>query len=205
MIKSKIYDGSGNNTAACVIDNALVVTQAPFPPTVGSRIRLVNQPFMDAAGNEDMNIDGATTPTNFYVQAGNGSNLYITKIVVTVGYGTSGELFEFADGGAALTNGIFVHYDDGLGGEVEIVNAKSNLSFQRSALQSSNTNWEARGFAALNDYGYFVAINLSEAMPPYGIELDAGTNQRLVATIRDDLSVTVDLLQMRAIGFERFI
>jgi hypothetical protein len=41
-------------------------------------------------------------------------------------------------------------------------------------------------------------------MPPFGIKLDAGTNHKLTATIRDNVGTDADTFNILARGFDRF-
>jgi len=41
-------------------------------------------------------------------------------------------------------------------------------------------------------------------MPPYGVKLDAGTTQRLVFAIRDDITAETDAFNAICYGFDRF-
>jgi len=201
MIKSLITDPR-NKEQAFIDQNSLYTAEIGCPPLIVQKKRIYSQFLETAAGSNDMGIDGSTTAVEFFVQAPQNADLYITAISIVIGYGTSAQLWEFADANAALTNGVQIYYEDARGDIVEIANPKTNLAFLRFNLSTSNTNWESRGFTVLNDYGYFTAVNLLELMPPYGIKLDMGTSEKLAALVRDDCT-DADLFNIRVFGFER--
>lgn len=68
----------------------------------------------------------------------------------------------------------------------------------------NTTSWEVRHVSATNDYGYFLPIKLFEYLPPLGIKLDAGTTQRIVFQIRDNVGAAADTFNAIAYGFDRF-
>jgi len=183
-------------------DNHPIITASGYPPLIKQKVKIFSQFFLNGTSN-DLGIDGSVAESEFCINADEDNDIYLTRITFILGYGGSGEMYEFADSGAALTNGVKVFYFDSFGDEVTIMNPKANLSFMRaSGIPVTNTNWETRGFAARGDYGYFVNISLTDLMPPYGIKLDRGTKQRACIIIRDDCT-DADLFNCNAFGFER--
>jgi len=157
-----------------------------------------------AGGTSEMGVDGSVTPVEYCIFADSKNDRYITSLSFIFGYGSAAEGYEFVDSGAALINGVKVSYFDTVGDEVVIMNPKANVSFMRSSGSSISTvDWEARGFAASGDYGFFVNIDLIDIMPMLGVKLDRGTNQRFCVIIRDDCT-DADLFNCQAFGFERF-
>jgi len=156
-------------------------------------------------GTSEMGVTGTlAVPIDYYVEADEDNDIYITRISFILGYGTSAQGWEFADANTVLVNGVQVFYEDTEGNQITIINPKNNYSFHRASNSPiSTTAWEARGFWAAGDFGYFVNVSLKDIMPPYGIKLDRGTNQRLTVRIRDNCS-DADLFNCRAFGFERF-
>jgi len=208
MLKTRIVDGNGTDKQASVLATGeLLVSTYQSPPLLSQKTKIFSQDFTDdgtATGSNDLGIDGSGTAVDFYIPASETNDIYITKITFIFGYGASAEAFEFADSGAQVTNGVKISYLDTNSVETVIANPKANYGFmQLSGQPISTTNWEARGFAATGDYGYFVNIFIKDLMPPYGVKLDRGTQQRMTITIRDDCS-DADLFNCWAIGFERF-
>ena len=187
-------------------DNCLSVSDCGAPPFGKQKTIIFSQMFTDdglKTGSNDLGIDGSVNPVEFEIPASNNADRYLTRITFLLGYGTSAEMYEFADSGGALTNGVKVSYFNSHGGEVVIMTPRANLSFMRaSGMPVINTNWETRGFAAAGDYGFFVNISLADIMPPYGIKLDKGTNQRACVIIQDDCT-DADLFNCQSFGFER--
>jgi len=187
-------------------DNCLSVVDCGAPPLGAQKTMVFSQKLTTTgltSGSDDMGIDGSVAPVDFHIPASEDDDRYITRLSFIIGYGSSSDLFVFADAAAALTNGVRVYYINSYSDGVTIMNPKANYSFMRaSGIPVTNTNWETRGFAAAGDYGFFINIDLSQIMPPYGIKLDKGTKQKLCVTIRDNCS-DADLFNCQAFGFER--
>jgi len=203
----KFFQSDSKGEPAKFEDGMQVVTLFTCPPLFPQLNRVFSQKFTTdgtSTGTSEMGVDGSVTPVEYYIPANEDDDRYITRISFILGYGSSAEAYEFADSGAALTNGIKISYFDTHGDEVTIMNPKANYSFMRaSGAYISIDNWEARGFAATGDYGYFVNIDLTVIMPPFGVKIDRGTNQRMSLLIRDDCRAA-DLFNCQSFGFERF-
>ena len=205
-VKSRLLDGGGTGREALVDDqNGLVVSLLACPPLVQQKNRVFRAYFMNAAGSEDMGVDGST-PVDFFIPASDAADLYITRVDVLVGYGASAYPFEWADSGGALANGHRFFYDRETE-QVDIHDAvQRNSDLMRLFVaEMLPTAWEIRGLGAGNDYGYVGSIDLLGMMPPYGVKLDLGSSQRLVWQIRDDLTGHTDTFNAVAYGFERFL
>ena len=205
MIRILLFGGAGG-PAKVSDDGCLSVADCGAPPLTKQKVRIFSQMLTvdgTKTGSNDLGVDGSVTPVEYYVPADPDADRYITRITFLMGYGASAEMYEFADSGAALTNGVKVSYFDSQGDEITIMTPKANVSFMRaSGIPVTNTNWETRGFAAAGDFGFFVNIDLAQIMPRYGIKLDRGTKQRLSLLIQDDCR-DADLFNCNAFGFER--
>jgi len=201
-----IKDGKGGKAKAAVtLDNELVVISSPHPPFASQKVRPFRQ-YMTvdgtSSGSNDMGVDGSVTNVEFYIPAVSGYDRYITAISIIVGYGTSAQPFNFADG-AALTNGCQLFYSSLLG-KVDIHEGiKSNQDMFRLTDDPVTSLWEIRGVNATNDYGYFVNADLKTISSQYGIKLDEGSTQRIVMSIKDN-ATAADSFNIIAYGFERF-
>lgn len=192
----------GGHTVRVVNGGELLVTATQDPPLLPKKSNAYSVFFLDATGSNDMGVNGSVTPVDFYISASDEATRFIKRISFAFGYGSSAESYEFADSGAALTNGVRIWYKNDNGDMIDIANPKANLSFMRGASGGiSTTNWQARGFAAAGDYGYFVNWDLC-GLTPGGIQLDKGSKQRMIITIRDDCT-DADLFNCKAFGFER--
>jgi len=207
MLKSVVTDGGGTDKAARVLsDNELLVGAASCPPLLPQKNRVFGQNFtVDglSSGSDDLGVDGSATAVPYWIPADEDDDRYITKVSFIMGYGTSAQMWEFADANTALTNGVKLAYDGGDNVEHEILNFKANYHFFSASDAGVTADWEDRGFAATGDYGYYVNINLAAIMPIYGIKLDRGSTQRVTITIRDDCT-DADLFICKALGFDRF-
>ena len=205
-ISVDIKDGKGGkNSAKVTDDNEILVVQSPYPPFSPQKIRPFRQ-YMTLNGlfngSNDMSVDGSVTNVEFYIPAVEGYDRYITSINILVGYGTSAQPYQFADG-AALTNGCKIQYSS-LRGNVDIHEGiKSNQDMFRLTDDPITSLWELRGINALNDYGYLVALDLTVISSEYGIKLDEGTSQKISMIIKDDCRAA-DSFNIITYGFERF-
>lgn len=198
--------GDGGREAFVTSLGELLVTSSTVPPLVEQKSRPFRQYFTDnglASGSNDMGVDGSVTEREFYIAADEFDDRYITNINIIIGYGASSSPFRWCDG-TALTNGTQFFYQSSRG-EVEIHDGiKSNQDMFRLSHDPIRTSWEVRGVDALNDYGYFINIDLENYMPPYGVKLDRGTGQRLGFRIRDNVGSAADSFNAIAYGFDRF-
>ena len=201
-----IKDGKGGKAKAAVTENnELVVIQAPYPPFSPQKVRPFRQ-YMTidglATGSKDMGVDGSVTNVEFFIPAIEGFDRYITAINILIGYGTSAQPFQFADG-AALTNGCNIRYLS-LQGSVDIHEGiKSNQDMFRLTDDPITSLWEIRGINATNDYGYLIGADLTTIGSLNGIKLDEGTTQKISMIIKDDCT-NADSFNIITYGFERF-
>ena len=201
-----IRDAFTKYAAHVTKQHQLLVIDAGYPALKPQKTQLFRQ-YMTvdglSSGSNDMGIDGSSTNVDFYVEADPDNDRYITNIGFIVGYGTSAQPFQFADA-AALSNGIQIFYETATRGAIDLhEGVKSNQDFFRLSHQRVDANWEVRGVSAINDYGYFINIDLDEFMPPHGLKLDRGTRQRFVACVKDDCT-NADNFSAIAYGFDRF-
>jgi len=182
------------------------VIAAPYPPLGEQKV----QPFRQyltadgtSTGSTDMGIDGSVTNTDFWIPADAENDRYITSLNFLIGYASSGQPFEWADG-TALTNGSRLYYEN-RHGEHDIHQAiKTNEDMFRLTFSRVEANWELRHVLQANDYGYFISLDLTKMGLPFGIKLDAGSSQRLVCCIRDNAGTSALKFDIIGYGFERF-
>jgi len=209
MIKSQIQDGLGTGQRVQVTDdNELVVVQSTSPPLAPQKTQIFTQYLTDdglSSGSNDMGIDGTVTPTTFFIPTDRDNDRYITQLSFVLGYSTTGGLWEFADSGADLTNGVVINYIDNTGIETEIVTILDNSDLLRISKMDGIVydNWELRNLGAIADYGLLAVVNLGDIVKPYGIQLTRGTRQQLSIKITDDVT-SATTFNCRAIGFERY-
>lgn len=202
-----LTDGTGSGLKQRINDdNAAYTTQIPYPPLIKQKTQPFKQFLTDdglATGSNDMGIDGSTTVTDFFIPADNEDDRYVTELNFLIGYGGSAQPYQFADG-AALATGIRIFYTNEQGEKDIAISLKANQDLLRLRKTGVDTNWELRGINTLNDYGFFFTIDLTRFSPVYGIKLDAGSSQKLIVRIQDNVGATADALNAEAIGFDRF-
>ena len=211
-IKNRIEDGKGTgNEVQVTSEKALLITEFPSPPLLPQKSKVFRQFLTDdglSTGNYGLNVNGSVVTQNFYIQADEDDDRYLTQLNAIVGYGGASILADWCDSGAALTTGFELYYEDTEGNHIHIHDAiQTNGDLIRMGTVGITGTWEIRNFLAANDYGYIVTIPLSSFMPPYGIKLDRGTNQRVVIDVRDDnrtATTGCDVMNMIAYGFNRF-
>lgn len=205
MVHSQIIDGNGSKRAAHVNDDGVAISQIPYPPMVQVKSRIFVQKFTldgTADGDNDMLVDGSTTPVEFYIPAANDVDRWISYInFVIADEGAS--LKEFG-GITALTNGCQLFYSDIQKTVMVGDDLKTNWDFMRMALyQTPIPEIKPQKDVEGKVDAYTPCINFKEFMPPYGIKLDAGSRQKLTIKIRDNVS-GIDSFNAVAYGFERF-
>ena len=206
MLGFQLFGSNAKKAVGVTDDLELRTSPTPYPPLVEQKV----QPFRQyltadgtAAGSNDMGVDGSVTNQSFYIPANGDKDRYITTLSFIVGYGTSGQPNQWADG-TALSNGSRLYYEN-RNGEADIHEAlKSNQDMFRLSFNMIPTTWEVRHVNATNDYGYFISFELTKLGLPFGIKLDGGTTQRLIMTIRDNAGAAADSFNCIGYGFERF-
>ncbi len=210
-LKVEIIDGAGKGNSTFVLPTGFICVQPTFePPLTDQKIKPFRQYLTNgggAADSNDMIVDGGTTNVNFWVPADQTDDRYITVLSVVIA--DAGNFAQNAFGAlSALTNGCRLFYERASGEEIDIHDAlKTNFDFTRLALGRPAFGAAATVFRGTNLIGTAEAmlpvVDLKEFMPPFGIKLDKGTNQRLVLTVKDALAglTTFDII---AYGFDRF-
>lgn len=204
-IKTHIV-GADNDTSVQVTQNReLVVNVSHDPVMQPSRRKPFRQYFTDtglSTGSNDMGVDGSVTNVDFWIPADHDNDRYISHISIIVGYATTGQPNEWADG-AALTNGIQLFFDQQIGAIDLHEGIKNNQDLFRLDNNTISATWEVRHVNATNDYGYFINFDLTRFAHPFGIKLDRGTTQRLAFCVKDNASAAVSFNAI-ASGFDRF-
>lgn len=206
----KIEDGKGGGGRVAVEDNSLITVTQPHPPMGTSKTYLFRQNMTTdgtATGTSSMKVLGTlAAPVKFYIPAGKDDDRYITAISFVIA-GAGATLSEFSTI-AALTNGCKLYYERANGQRVIHDALKSNFDFVRLCVGTPAFGSGADAFRAINVIGtseaYIPVLHLSHIIPPYGIKLDAGSNQRLVLEVRDDLT-SASIIGFDAVcyGFDR--
>ncbi len=203
---AKVEIGDGDTEVGVTKDQELLVSVSPYPAIREVKAR----PFrkfltVDGAvgGSNDMGIDGSSTNVDFAILASSTDDRYLTSLSILVGYGTSGQPNQWANG-TALSNGMKLFYESIRGEVVLHEGIKSNQDMFRLYFGLIPTNWEVRHVNANNDFGYMFGMDMEKITPQFGVKLDAGSNQRLVMRVRDNAGTDADSFNVIAYGFDRF-
>lgn len=203
-------DPASGRKAKVLLEHDLFVNVNPSPPLLPQKCRILRQ-FLTLDGTKTGTFDmqtaaSITAPITFFIEADDTRDRYITQLNILI-QDASMVLNKF---GAitALTNGCRLFYEDTEGDEVDLDNAlKSNFDFLRlcSGNPANPDSWISIKVTSGggSDQGMFMVLDLTKIMPPFGIKLDRGTNQKLVLEVRDD-TTGVDGFNVIAMGFERF-
>ncbi len=210
MIKAKII-GSGPERTEVDVEKsgAMSVVERPFPPFgVMQNVRPFRQFLTDdgtPTGSEDMLVDGSVTPVDFFVEAPQDADLYVTRLsFIVVDQNASLNTFGNIP---ALTNGCRLFYTDELG-EVVIAEAlQTNFDIVRlgsglpsfgdgtTAFIANNVDFISEGIIPILDFKDTFGFR-------WGLELRNGSRQRLVLTIQDDIT-GIDAMDVIVYGFLR--
>ena len=168
-------------------EEAVIGTPLPF-----------RQYFTDdgySTGDNDMKVDGSTTPQTFFIQAEQERDIYIGRISMVIA-DASAVLNKFGNL-TALTNGVLFEWkSQDLGDTVIHEGLKSNFDFVRLGGGKPAFGDGAGAFRANNvsgtSEGYIPQLDFSEVFGmPWGVRLRRGTTDKLIFTIRDDVTGVV--------------
>jgi hypothetical protein len=206
MIDVSIRDSKNNRMVGVTDDNKLLVANSPYPLDEPQTIRPFRQNLTSdgiATGPADMKVVGTlANPILFWVPSSNDYDRYILNITVTVA-GASPALYQFGTI-TALTNGCQLYYLQASGVPVMYHPAlKTNFDIVRVGGDNQAGIVLDKALSATIGV-YMVTIKLNEIMPPYGLKLEKGSPQRLIMSIRDDLTPAgVAEFKARVSGFEK--
>lgn len=199
MLKTVISDGDGGTHKLKVQpEGTLNVVVHPHPP---QGEQLIADPFRQymtddgsSSGSNDMTVDGSTNAADFYVKASEDYDIYIKSISVVIGDGGTPALNKYG-ALSALTNGVqwcLFNQDVGL---YELHDGiKTNLEFIRigvdtAAIGDSTTAFLADVSGGGTEKSYLPTIDIAETFGlRYGVRLRKGTTDKLLFTVRDDLT-----------------
>ena len=207
MIDVKIKDGSGGGHSAKVdYTNRLHVQNHNLPAFGGpEEVCLYRSYFKNSAGSNVMKVDGSTTNVDFTIT----SDQLKDRIISTISFVIADSASDLSKFGAitALTNGVFFFFE-GCHGPTTIHEAlKTNWDFVRLSGGNPPFGNAIAAFRALNVEGqadaYIPVIDFKRIFGlPFGLRLSAGSSQRLVLRVKDNLT-GVDSFNAIAYGFDR--
>jgi len=189
-------------------DGAAMVVVHPHPPRNGldnSGISPFRQYMKNSAGASDMRVNGATTNVEFYIEADDDFDTYIKSVSVVIGDASA--LLSSFGGIAALSNGVlFTHETIDLGTTIIHDALKTNFNFIRLSLGNPSfgdgVNAFLAGKVAGTSEAYLPVINFTDIFGlPWGLRLRKGTKDRLVFTVRDNITA-IDQFDAIAYGLK---
>lgn len=192
-------------------ENSLLVTSDGIPPFEPQHINIFRQYLTNdgtKTGSNDMLVNGSVNAQDFYVQADEENDRYITTLSFVIADTGNFNMREFANIGLPLTNGCRLFYNS-IRGEVDIHDSlQSNFDFIRLGFGEPAFGSAANTFRGTNFVGTAEAImpivDLKRMLPPFGIKLDAKSNQRLTLRVQDNISAGIVAFDCIAYGFNRF-
>jgi hypothetical protein len=195
-LPAKIIDGYGEgNYLRIGHEGEASVVVHGHPPEEERIIALpYRQRLANSAGSTDMTVDGSATAVQFFVSASQTYNIYIASLSWIIGDGGSPALNKY---GAltALTNGVRVDYVTEDLGTFEMHDGiKTNLEAIRfgvdtGAIGTGGDAYLADVSGGGTEKSYLPSVDFRETFGlPYGLRLRKETNDKLVFTVRDDLT-----------------
>jgi len=211
MMEVHIKDGvnNGQNLQVDELGNAYTITNQ-FPPRIIKTQGKIFRSYMkDSAASSDMKVVAtAAAPHDFYISGSTIADRYITSVSFVIA-DAGATLTEFG-AVAALANGCKMFYEDESQGDVVIHEGlTSNWDFVRLSQGNPAFGTAADVFRAKN------VLGISDAYTPvldfrkifgltYGIQIAAGSTNRLIVRIQDTTS-GVDAFNAIAYGFDRLV
>lgn len=209
MIGFKIFDGFGTGKGAKVTEEGnLNVVVHPHPPFGETKVALpYRQKFADSSGVTNMNVDGSVTEQEFYIQAEQARDVHVNSLSIRIADGGTPTLNKFGSI-AELTNGIKWEWVTSDLGVVELHEGiTTNLEMVRtghktSAIGTGTDAYLADVSGGGSDKAYLPIIDISEQFGmPWGMKLRKGTEDKMVFTVRDDLTA-VSIVDIIAYGIQ---
>jgi len=153
-----------------------------------------------------MRVDGSTTNVEFYIAAEKDKDKYVKTVSIVIADALA-TLSEFGNLNAALTNGVVLEWNTTDLGVVTIADAlKTNFDFVRLGLGNPAFGDGAGAFRGGNivttSEGYLPVIDFASMFGlPWGLRLRAGTTDKVIFRIRDDVTA-IDQFDAIAYGIK---
>lgn len=197
MLKVQLVDSHGTGHGSKVNgEGELNVVVHPHPPidetAYASPFRQYFTTTGISTGSNDFKVNGATTNVAFYIAASNTIDIYIKSLSVEIS--DAGATLDKFGNITALTNGLKFEWETADLGTVVIHEAlQSNYMFVRlsggepafgdaaGAFRASNISGASEGFIPFIDFTKIFGL-------PWGMRLRKGTKDRLVFTVRDNIT-----------------
>ena len=207
MIRSSIFNTKEGNQLFIGDEGQLGIEIHQHPPKGETLlVRPFAANFVNDSDSIDFRVDGSTDTVDFYITADSKLDVYVKTISVIIA--DSGARLDRYGSLAALTNGTqFIWQTSDLGTTIIQEGIKTNLQFMRSCgLEPAIGTGQDAFKADLSGGGadaYLPYFDLADIFGlQYGLRLRAGTTDRLIFRIRDDLSTGIDQHDARGFGIK---
>ena len=189
-----LQNGFGNGQKAKITPNgALKVSDQRLPDADDDITEIPLSGFLsDVNGNIDARVDGSVTPIDFYIEADQNQDIYLSSISFKIA-DQNAQLNNFGNINA-LTNGFQLIYFSSITGERILAdNIQSNFDLIRLCQGLPAFSQGVESFRASNvvggSEGYIPVLRITDNFGlPYGLRLKAGTFDKLILRIRDDVT-----------------
>lgn len=201
VLPVNLIDGYGSGHKAKVNGEGEIGVVVHSHPPIDESVSAYpfSQFFTDdgtSAGSNDLRVNGATTPQEFYITAKSDVDVFIKTLSIRIG-DQSSVLNKYGNL-TALTNGVSWTFTTQKLGVVTIKDEiKTNLDFIRlgfltAAVGDGSTAFRADASGAGADT-YLPVIDLAQTFGfPWGLRLAKGSTDRISFTVNDDLSTGMD-------------
>lgn len=207
MIKGAIVDGETNTRLAKVDENGSLTVHVDQHPEHGELKTFPYRSYLTLNGDGttiDMRVNGSVTNQAFYITATNVEDIFIEAASFIIA--DAGASLSSFGAAAALTNGCVFQWITAAATITLHPALKSNWDFVRMCSGNPPFGSGADAFRGTNVVGlseaYIPTFDFQKLIPPYGLRLQKGTKDKLVLTIRDNLSTLgLDQVDTITLGF----
>jgi len=204
-LEALIADPASGEQAA-VQDSSVLAALNPSPPLIPQKTRIFRQYLTDdgtTGGSEDMTV---AVDTDFWVAAADDADRYIAAVSFLI-EDAGATLDDFGNLGGPLANGCQFFYESQAGQVIIHEALTTNFSVIRMCMLNPSFGDAATALRLSSappgaTDAYAPVMDFTKIMPPYGVKLDMGTNQRLVFGIRDNIAA-MGAMNAIAYGFDR--
>jgi len=206
-VDTSIIDAKSKQHVQVARNQSLTTNQVePDLPPIGTKnvFRYFTQKLADEAGLTNMNVDGSTTPQEFFIKAVQDSDIHILAVIVVIAdsliaHNNFGNIFP-------LTNGWDLIVTES--GEetplIEKAKTGGEVIIQSGAFWPYGTGvdtWELSNFTGVSD-AQLINLPVGQIIPG-GIRLGRGTIDKVTSIVNDDLTGLINF-EVRVIGYRHF-
>ena len=189
-----LIDGLGSKTKNKINQyNAIKVYDQGIPDVDDPVLQIPKSDYLkDINDNFDARVDGSAAPVDFFISALPNNDIYISSLSFKIA-DQNAQLNNFGNIGA-LTNGFeLVYKNQEIGERILVDSIRSNFDFIRLCQGLPAFSQGVESFRASNviggSEGYIPVLRFRDNFGlPFGIRLKAGTNDKLILRVRDNVT-----------------